>query len=367
MKNIRKLFTNPHIFFRDYLNKKYPIKNIEQPYHEDEERTVINIEKKLNSVITRNCLDKENQNNVDIVFTWVNNSDKNWLEKYHKYNNGDVISALYATDMARFCNHNELFYSVNSVLRFLPWVNKIYIITDNQVPFWFKNHPKVKIIDHREIIDDRFLPTFNSHVIEAFLYKIPDLSENFIYFNDDVFVAQELSKEHFFLQNGIASIFLADKSLKKMESKGKITATLSASKNSIFLLKKYYNINIDTPLVHTYIPLKRSAYELAWSLYEEAILAFLPNKFRNNNDINLANFLVPWLMYLEGKSVPRSDICYYFNIRSRNAPIQYKKLLNKKNLNESPHSFCANDFNSISESIPDYQKQLINMLNNYYD
>ena len=45
-------------------------------------------------------------------------------------------------------------------------------------------------MDHREIIEQEYLPTFNSHVIEANLHKIPNLSEHFIYFNDDVFVAK---------------------------------------------------------------------------------------------------------------------------------------------------------------------------------
>lgn len=52
-------------------------------------------------------------------------------------------------------------------------------------------------MDHREIIDHDYLPTFNSHVIEANLHKIPNLSEHFIYFNDDVFVAKPLQKAIF--------------------------------------------------------------------------------------------------------------------------------------------------------------------------
>lgn len=363
MKKIKKLIKHPGMFFRDFLNKKYPLKNTELPHIESVEPVIIKSTYSLNELVASNIVDKFP---IDVVFTWVDNSDKTWLQKYQKFAPAyEKNAALYATDPARFSNHNELYYSVNAVLRFMPWVNHIYIVTDCQIPTWLDKHEKVTIIDHRDIIDEIYLPTFNSHVIEAFLHKIPKLNENFIYFNDDVFVARPLQSEHFFQSNGIASIFVSEKSLRKMRKKGTITPTLSASERSISLLNQYYQTNIDTTLVHTYIPLKKSIYELAWQRYEKETKAFLVNKFRHNNDLNFANFLIPWLMYLEGKAVPQLDICYYFNIRSADALAKYKKLIQKKKDGQEPHSFCANDFNS-NKSIPNYHQSLINMLQSYY-
>nr|BAV72152.1 capsular polysaccharide synthesis protein A [Actinobacillus pleuropneumoniae]BAV72158.1 capsular polysaccharide synthesis protein A [Actinobacillus pleuropneumoniae]BBO60554.1 capsular polysaccharide phosphotransferase [Actinobacillus pleuropneumoniae serovar 15] len=365
VQKLKKLIKKPGIFLRDYLNKKYPIKNIEQPYSELEEHILIEADEKLNHISARNSVIPFD---IDVVFTWVDGSDLNWIGKFNKFSpEYKERSALYATDSARFENHNELFYSVNSVLKNIPWVRHIFIVTDEQRPEWLNEcyKHKVSVINHVDIIDKKYLPTFNSHVIESFLYKIPDLSENFIYFNDDVFVARPLEPEHFFQHNGIASIFLTDKSLLRMKDKGIITPTLSASEKCIKLLFRDYNTKIDSPLVHTYIPLKKSIYELAWSRYKHEIEEFLPNRFRNNNDINFANFLIPWLMYLEGKAIPKRDICYYFNIRSPHAITQYRKLLQKKKNGISPHSFCANDFNS-KRSISGYHQKLINMLHLYY-
>ncbi|WP_352074796.1 hypothetical protein [Escherichia coli] len=48
----------------------------------------------------------------------------------------------------------------------------MYIITDNQTPEWIDLYSNVTIIDHRDIIPKEYLPTFNSHVIEAYLHKI---------------------------------------------------------------------------------------------------------------------------------------------------------------------------------------------------
>lgn len=303
---------------------------------------------------------------IDVVYTWVDNSDVNWLKKYQETlrNFHGKTSGLHALDPARFTNHNELYYSLIGIKKYMPWVRKIHIVTDEQTPK-LPNHintENIYIVDHKQIIDSKYLPTFNSHVIEAHLHNIPNLSENFIYFNDDVFTARMLPQEHFFRHNGIASIFVSPK---KLSVNKVLTPTLYASLNSSDLLYKDYGTKIVNPLVHTYIPLKKSVYSLVWSKYRELIYSFLNNRFRNNQDLNLATFLVPWVMYLEGKAVFAQDICYYFNIRSAHAQMQYSKLLQKNQQNQQPHSFCANDFHS-HPSPRDYQQQLTAMLKSYY-
>lgn len=365
-RKTRKFIKTPGPFFRDYLNKKYPAFSNEQKISQNDESVVIRHE------LQRCLLEKKlitNNEPVDVVFTWVNNTDSAWRERYQQASrqpmNNDI--GLYANDNARFENHNELYYSIHGVLKHLEWVRHIFIVTDNQTPDWFSSlrSEKISIIDHRQIIDEKYLPTFNSHVIEAHLHRIPNLSENFIYLNDDVFVARPLPKEHFFAPNGNASIFLADKSLQAMKDKGVMTPTLFACSNCQLLLKKDYSVEIDMPLVHTYIPLKKSYFEKAWQLYGDRIQEFLANKFRSNHDLNLATFLVPYLMYLNGKSVACTEVCYYFNIRSSNAKIQYKKLLQLKDEDKQPHSFCANDFNS-QEQTSHFHKDLTDFLQSYF-
>lgn len=365
-KKTKKLVRTPGLFFRDYLNKKYATFTNEQKVLENDEVAIV--EHELKRCLLESKLVSVNQP-VDVVFTWVDDTDSDWQRRYEVASTAcksDI--GLYARDNARFENHNELYYSVHSVLKNLDWVNKIFIVTDNQTPKWFKdiNDDRLVIIDHKQIIDEQYLPTFNSHVIEAYLHKIPNLSENFIYFNDDVFVARPLPREHFFTTNGNASIFLANKSIAHMKEKGIMTPTLFACLNCQNLLKTHYQADIDIPLVHTYIPLKKSYYEKAWQLYEKQITSFLTNKFRSNNDLNLASFFVPYLMYLEGSAVTRMEICYYFNIRTANATAQYNKLLAKKMQYEAPHSICANDFNS-QKQVANYRENLEVFLKTYFD
>lgn len=193
---------------------------------------------------------------IDVVFTWVNDKDPKWQEKYKRFKMVNIDShGQYATDTARFSNHNELYFSVKSVLTYLPWINNIYIVTDEQYPEWVDKYENVIVVDHKDIIPEKYLPTFNSHVIEAHLHKIKELSEHFIYFNDDVFVARELPQGHFFKSNGIASIFLSRKNLVEMKNRGVTTPTLSASIHASELLKGAFGYEVLTPLVHTYVPL----------------------------------------------------------------------------------------------------------------
>ena len=85
---------------------------------------------------------------IDVVFTWVDNKDPQWQQKYQQANQQtDVLekAALYSNDTARFTNHNELYYSVHSVQKFMPWVRRIFIVTDAQTPPWLAAFPSGNI------------------------------------------------------------------------------------------------------------------------------------------------------------------------------------------------------------------------------
>lgn len=360
MRKLKKLVKSPGLFFRDYLIKRYPISLNEMGCSITDEAVLI-----ANDLELAN-LETSQHAPIDIVFTWVDSSDPKWIHDFNRVKEGANHANIgcHATNAARFANHDELRFSLHGVLKFLPWINNVYVVTAGQRPSWFEDHPKVFFVNHESLIPNQYLPTFNSHVIEAHLHRIPGLAEQFVYFNDDVFVARPLPKSHFFRSNGIASIFLGKKSLSGMRNKGVNTPTLMASENSLKLLSKKYSHFIDTPLVHTYIPLRKTAFTLAWDLFGAEIESFLPNRFRGKNDLNLASFLVPWLTYLEGMAVPARDICYYFNIRSPSARMFYRALMGSSG--HAPHSFCANDFRADNKDRICYKEQLLFMLEKYY-
>ena len=123
---------------------------------------------------------------VDFVFTYVDGYDPEFIKMKNSYLN--TINQKYNPDI-RSKGLNEIIYSVNSVIKFIPWIRKIFIVTNNQIAPVDKqliSSGKVIIIDQNTIIDPQYSPTFNSDVIESYLHNIPDLSEIFLYNNDDM-------------------------------------------------------------------------------------------------------------------------------------------------------------------------------------
>eukprot|EP00873_Tetraselmis_striata_P038478 jgi/Tetstr1/458742/TSEL_045129.t1 len=134
---------------------------------------------------------------IDAVYTWVNGSDEAWLREmlHWKRKLGLEDQAQNITQVAssnRYRENDELRFSLRSVHAYAPWIRHIFIVTNGQVPSWLNaSHPGVSVVTHAQIFRRRAdLPTFSSNAIEANLHCIPGLAARWIYFNDDVFLAQ---------------------------------------------------------------------------------------------------------------------------------------------------------------------------------
>ena len=94
--------------------------------------------------------------------------------------------------------------SKRSIIKFAPWFNHIYIVTNGQIPVWLNtNNPDISVVSHSEIFRNQAdLPTFQSNAIEVNLHRIPGLTDNFIYFNDDMSLIGPLCPEDLLLTNG---------------------------------------------------------------------------------------------------------------------------------------------------------------------
>ena len=136
---------------------------------------------------------------IDLVYLWVNDKDEEWQKKRKFWANKlGVVSSEENSD-CRYSNNDELKYSLRSAEMYAPWINRIFIVTDNQVPEWLDtNHLKIKIIDHKDIMPENCLPCFNSAAIEVCIDNIPDLSEYFLYANDDMFFTSPVGPEYFY-------------------------------------------------------------------------------------------------------------------------------------------------------------------------
>ena len=149
-------------------------------------------------------MSKEQTFSIDVVITWVGSNDPVLDAKRARYMQGDA--SLQAEDIAgvtRYAERGEIHWCVRSINRFMPWVRRIFIVTDGQDPKVESRIP-VEIVDHQVVFSgyEQYLPIFNSLSIEAVLWRIPGLSEHFVYFNDDLLLCGEVSPETFFPREG---------------------------------------------------------------------------------------------------------------------------------------------------------------------
>lgn len=139
---------------------------------------------------------------IDFVIAWVDMNDPVWQESFAK-NAGKIDNSRNEVSQARFRDHGLLKYWFRGVEKFAPWVRNVHFVTCGQKPEWLNaEHPKLRLVHHKDYIPNQFLPIFNSSVIEIYLHRIPNLADHFVYFNDDFFIINELSPERFF-KNGV--------------------------------------------------------------------------------------------------------------------------------------------------------------------
>ncbi|MGB3315690.1 MAG: Stealth CR1 domain-containing protein [Albidovulum sp.] len=148
---------------------------------------------------------------IDAVVAWVDGNDPRHVEKRKKYRQATRDHAE-ATRNTRFDQSGEIYFCVASILKYAPFVRKIWIITDDQRPMLIDEFAraglcspdKIEIVDHKTILSgyEQFLPTFNSLVVESAMHRIPGLADKFIYFNDDFFLNRPQKAEDWFTDAG---------------------------------------------------------------------------------------------------------------------------------------------------------------------
>ena len=315
------------------------------------------------------------ENNVDFVITWVDGNDEKWIEEKEKYSEKRETEA---NSKIRFRDWGTLKYWFRAVEKFTPWVNNIFFVTYGHLPDWLNTeNSKIKIVNHADYIPNEYLPTFNANVIEIYMNKIPDLSEQFVYFNDDMFVTSYLSKEDFF-KGKKAKDMLAFNSVSAKESNNIVEHLVI---NDLEIISKYFNKNryiknnfskvfnlrygklnmksvlllpwkyftgIENP--HMPTPLFKKTFETIWDKEEENLKNMSINKFRTKNDYN--QWLFRYWQLLEGRFVPKSmKRCKYYDLKEENKEFLEKMKKNKYDMvciNDSDNSL---NFEKIREEL----------------
>ena len=269
---------------------------------------------------------------IDFVITWVDSTDPAWQKSkalwLAKENRG---AAADATQASRWRSWDTLKYWFRGVEKYAPWVHGVYFVTCGQVPAWLNpDAPKLHIIDHRDFIPDKYLPTFSSHPIELNFHRIPGLSERFVLFCDDFFLTDQVSETDFF-DNGLPcdcieeqpvsfrkpgvyndirvnDIVFANRHFNKAQCRHEHKDKWFSRKTPHASFKNYLLSRLHEPYVfgfhipHTPQPFLKSTFEACWAADPALLDVTCSHRFRDPSDISQTAFRY-WQL-LEGNFTP---------------------------------------------------------------
>jgi len=259
---------------------------------------------------------------VDFVLPWVDGNNPVWRSSYNKYAGIEGDSAE-----IRFRDWNLLRYWFRGIEKYAPWFRKIFFVTSGELPEWLNTeHPRLRWIKHEDYIPGKYLPTFNVNTIELNLHRIADLSEHFVYFNDDTFILGEVEETRFF-RNGLpcdygvmtakpASGGIIHMAINDLEVIGKHFDKHTVMKKNFskwFSLKygkrifnnillypwKDFSGFVDSHLPNAFL---KSAFTRIWDMESQMLDQTSLSKFRTNDDVN--QWLIKYWQLAEGDFYP---------------------------------------------------------------
>ncbi len=305
---------------------------------------------------------------IDIVIAWVDGSDPVWLEDKKNTMRKQGMSVKVDDREERYRDWEILQYLFRGIEKFAPWVRTVHFVTYGHLPKWMNvQNSKLHIVNHKDFIPAQYLPTFNSHTIEWNFHRIKGLSDQFIYFNDDIFLLKNVEPEDFFKNGKPVDMLALQPDVTNVED----TTMPYIYLNNAMLLAKYFDkrenmkkqpgayFHIGYPpmyffynmlevmfprftgfyTVHGPSPLKKSTYEKLWDLEGEFLDQVCSHPFRHKEDVN--QYVLREYAKLSGDFVPKNvnKFCKYYNLQSEN-----KNLVETITKQKAP-VVCINDSN----------------------
>ena len=268
---------------------------------------------------------------IDFVIPWVDGGDPEWRREKAVYSEAvkDAPLARWVDGEQRYRDWGLLRYWFRGVEKFAPWVNRVHFIIWGHLPPWLNaDHPKLHIVNHRDYIPEKWLPTFSSRCIELNVHRIEGLSERFVYFNDDMYLTAPVKPTDFF-RKGLPcdSAIISPIHLKQNGVRAEINAMYMV--NEFFrkrdvLLKdplKWFSPRYGAALVRTltqlpfglftgfyihHLPVSylKSTFEEVWGRIPETLVRTCSHRFRDDGDVN--QWIMQFWQYCTGRFMPRN-------------------------------------------------------------
>lgn len=292
---------------------------------------------------------------IDIVYTWVDGSDSYWKDKQNRQQMKDTYNIEYKSNN-RFRNKNELKYSLRSLDKYFDknHLGTVYILTDEQIPSWLNTSSNnIKVIYHRDIIPNEYLPLFNSLAIETFIHRIPNLREYFIYFNDDVMLTKPCNRNNF-VKDRKMLIRTVDSIIPNGKPDIQESGHISQLKNTNNLLNDVFGKKTRRQIAHCAQIQRRSLCYSCESLFNSYYEKTRNSKFRSIECIGVTNGLYPYSaiemgigMYIKNNTL-RIDVSNDINSN--------KKYIDDFNTRvDKPRFICLQDEIGEEDELIEYQ------------
>lgn len=293
---------------------------------------------------------------VDIVITYLNSRDEEWQKSFNYYknlelnNNAQTTSNRQAFGSERTREWDNLKYWFRGIEKNCPWIRKVFLVVQNErhIPKWLdKNNPKLRIVYHDEFIPKELLPTYSASVISFYLSNIKDLSENFIYSDDDFFFINPMKKEEFFYKDDI----VLDVRKTPYKINDNVTGWNKVLTNNYKFIHRYMTNENECCFSYSHLAeprIKSIEANLIKENYDEFIDAFKISKFRHANNYNW--FLLADILKVNKTetSIERINKSKYIHYTSKINLFDYKDC----------QMICVND----TEAMDDFQKCRDNLL-----
>lgn len=315
---------------------------------------------------------------IDFVIPWVDGSDEEWIQERDLYS--PDLSSKGAHD-SRYRDWGTLKYWFRGIDYFAPWVHRIFFITWGHVPSWLNvKHDKLQIVNHRDYIPEKYLPTFNSDTIELNLHRIEDLSNHFVLFSDDTFIIRPTTSDDFF-RDGMPRDEWVERVLvptsktiidhTNINNVGIINDYFAKRKVVWNYLTKFFNLRYGkynrmslvslpyerfTGFRNPHLPMShlKSTFDILWEKEYDKLDKCCSNRFREFTDLN--HWLMRYWNLCSGNFVPRSSsFGKNFNL-PQDAEKAYRYIEQQKGL-----CVCVND----SVDVVDFDEMQAQLLKSF--
>ena len=326
---------------------------------------------------------------IDVVIPWVDSNDPQWQmikDQYKGIKSADKSES-------RYRDWDNLQYIFRGIEKFWPWVNRVFLITCGQKPQWLNvNCKKLKLVNHLDYIPKEYLPTFSSNTIELNLHRIDDLSEHFIYLNDDFFPIRPMKPADFFryglpcdssLQQNLLSIYVPNDTniqYNDFTHLGLINAHFrkrNVTRGNLYrwygpylgihgmlqaLLKANQHFFTGFNIHHSAQPFLKSTFNTVWQQYPDYLHEHCQNKFRQYTDVN--QWLIRYWQLAENRFAPYNKMKRrkFFSPSLDNCDEIVASILEQKydiiTINDNP-SLSNNDFTTIKPRINESLNSLL--------